>query len=113
MMTDRIEQDRWRLTAYVRICKPHQTRCIPLPGNVSGASRGVSRLPLTPRATCKASKISFTTTIKGDLMLHEKGPSGPFPGLQTLERGATREDGELPPVLLLLLLPPKRIELEH
>src|SRR6266540_2926021 len=71
MMSDRTEQDRRRITAYVRICKPHQARCIPLPGDVSGASRGVSRLPLTPRATCKASKISFTTTIKGDLMLHE------------------------------------------
>src|SRR6266540_7480731 len=73
MTTDRTEQDRWCLTAYVRISKPHQIRCIPLPGDVSGDSRGVSRLPLTPRATCKASKISFSTTIKVDRRLHERG----------------------------------------
>src|SRR5438105_14854513 len=113
MTTDRTEHDRQRLTAYVRISKPHQTRCIPLPGDVSGASRGVSRLPLTPRATCQSSKISFTTTIKGDLMLHEWKLLVFFPGLHTLVMGAIRARGELRPVLLVLLLPPVRIELVH
>ena len=31
-----------------------------MPGDVSGASRGVSIFPLAPRAGCKASRASFT-----------------------------------------------------